>query len=104
MKLQLATGNQHKIQEVKSILGSDAGIDLIGFEGEEPVENGLTFYENALIKARSGFPKLALQPLQMTLVWRLKLWEAPLEFCPQDGVERKTIRKTGSYCLHKWWT
>ncbi|MDR9362571.1 MAG: RdgB/HAM1 family non-canonical purine NTP pyrophosphatase [Microbacteriaceae bacterium] len=60
MKLQLATGNQHKIQEVKSILGSDAGIDLIGFEGEEPVENGLTFYENALIKARSGFSETGI--------------------------------------------
>ena len=60
MKLQLATGNQHKIQEVKSILGSDAGIDLIGCEGEEPVENGLTFYENALIKARSGFSETGI--------------------------------------------
>lgn len=60
MKLQLATGNQHKIQEVNSILGSDAGIDLIGFEGEEPVENGLTFYENALIKARSGFSETGI--------------------------------------------
>lgn len=55
MRLQLATGNQHKIQEVASILGSDSGIELIGFEGEEPVENGVTFFENALIKARSAF-------------------------------------------------
>lgn len=55
MKLQLATGNPHKIEEVGSILGLELGIELVGYEGEEPVENGVTFYENALIKARSGF-------------------------------------------------
>jgi len=55
MKIQLATGNQHKVEEVQSILGSDLGIELIGYQGEEPIEDGTTFYENALIKARSGF-------------------------------------------------
>ena len=55
MKLQLATGNKHKIEEVSSVLGQDLGIELIGFKGSEPVENGITFYENALIKARNGF-------------------------------------------------
>ena len=55
MRLQLATGNPHKIEEVGSILGHELGIELVGYEGEEPVENGVTFYENALIKARSGF-------------------------------------------------
>lgn len=54
MKLQLATGNQHKIQEVQSILGKNL-VELVGYSGEEPIENGLTFYENALIKARAGY-------------------------------------------------
>lgn len=60
MKLQLATGNEHKVQEVKSILGSNDGIEVIGFQGEEPIENGLTFYENALIKAKSGFSETGI--------------------------------------------
>ena len=54
MKLQLATGNQHKIAEVSAILNNQLDVDLVGF-GDEPVENGITFYENALIKARHGF-------------------------------------------------
>jgi len=55
MKIQLATGNTHKIDEVRAILGENLGIELIGYSGQEPVENGVSFYENALIKARSAF-------------------------------------------------
>jgi len=55
MKIQLATGNKHKIDEVRSILGDNSGIELVGYSGEEPVENGVSFYENALIKARTAF-------------------------------------------------
>ena len=55
MRLQLATGNKHKIDEVRSILGDNSGIELVGYSGEEPVENGVSFYENALIKARTAF-------------------------------------------------
>ena len=54
MKLQLATGNHHKIEEVSSILGGDL-VELVGYSGEEPIENGETFYENALIKARAAY-------------------------------------------------
>ena len=52
-RLMLATGNAHKVTELKAMLGDrfdvmsmkDAGID------SEPEENGATFEENALIKA-----------------------------------------------------
>ena len=54
MKLQLATGNQHKIAEVSAILNNQLEVELVGFS-DEPIENGVTFYENALIKARHGF-------------------------------------------------
>lgn len=56
MKIIAATGNKGKIKEIERIFGSlgfivvtqkDAGINI------EPEENGKTFMENALIKARA---------------------------------------------------
>ena len=53
-KIIVASGNAHKIEEIKSIFG---GVELIpmteaGFDGEIE-ETGTTFRENALIKART---------------------------------------------------
>ena len=56
MKLIIASNNAHKIKEIKSILGNrfdeilsmrEAGLDM------DIEENGTTFCENALIKARA---------------------------------------------------
>lgn len=54
MKIYLATGNKNKKREMAQILAgheivipSDEGIDF------DPVENGSTFYENSLIKAKA---------------------------------------------------
>jgi XTP/dITP diphosphohydrolase len=63
MQLVLATHNQGKVEELRAIL-SPLGLDLIGYEGPEPVEDGISFLENALIKARAahkhtGLPSLA---------------------------------------------
>lgn len=56
MKLILATKNPEKIQEIQKILG-ELDIELIPMEQagftEEIVEDGKTFEENALIKARA---------------------------------------------------
>ena len=58
MKLVIASNNRHKIAEIKSILAgkfdqilslSEAGIEV------DPEENGATFAENALIKARACY-------------------------------------------------
>lgn len=54
-RLMIASGNAHKVVELKTMLGDkfdvismkDAGIDL------DPEENGATFEENALIKAHA---------------------------------------------------
>jgi XTP/dITP diphosphohydrolase len=65
MKLVLATHNAHKVEELRRILGDQLeGIELIGYDGPEPVEDGETFQENALIKARAaaaftGLPSIA---------------------------------------------
>lgn len=63
-KLILATHNQGKIREFEALL-APYGIEIASARGyPEPVENGDTFAQNALIKARalakaSGLPALA---------------------------------------------
>ncbi len=65
MKVVLATHNAHKVGELTKILGPALdGIELVAYDGPEPVEDGATFEENALIKARAasahtGLPALA---------------------------------------------
>lgn len=65
VQLVLATHNAHKVEELRRILGPLLdGIDLIGYDGPEAVEDGGTFHENALIKARAasahtGLPTIA---------------------------------------------
>ena len=63
MQIVLATHNQGKVAELRAIL-APLGLDLIGYDGPEPVEDGISFLENALIKARAahkhtGLPALA---------------------------------------------
>ena len=65
MKLVLATHNAHKVAELRTILGPSLdGIELVAYDGPEPVEDGETFEANALIKARAaalhtGLPAIA---------------------------------------------
>jgi XTP/dITP diphosphohydrolase len=52
----LATHNAHKVEELRRILGPRLGaIELLAYDGPEPVEDGDTFEANALIKARAAF-------------------------------------------------
>lgn len=56
MKLVLASHNQGKLQELAAILEpAVAGLELISYDGPEPIENGSSYLENALIKARAAF-------------------------------------------------
>ncbi len=56
MKLVLATHNAHKVKEVAAILEQlVSGLELLGYEGPEPIEDGSSFLENSLIKARAAF-------------------------------------------------
>ena len=65
IQLVLATHNLHKVQELQRILGPALeGIELLAYEGPSPVEDGASFEENALIKARAaaaftGLPAIA---------------------------------------------
>jgi XTP/dITP diphosphohydrolase len=64
-RVVLATHNAHKVGELQAILGQLVpGIEVLGYEGPEPVEDGETFEANALIKARAaaaftGLPAIA---------------------------------------------
>ncbi|NHC12857.1 RdgB/HAM1 family non-canonical purine NTP pyrophosphatase [Motilibacter deserti] len=68
-RVVLATRNAHKVEEVRRILEATGveGVELVsldGFDAPEVVEDGATFVDNALLKARSaaaatGLPALA---------------------------------------------
>ena len=55
MKIVFATANPHKLQEVNAIC-SNADVEFVlPNEGFNPVENGSTFEENSLIKAKEAY-------------------------------------------------
>ncbi|TQJ31807.1 RdgB/HAM1 family non-canonical purine NTP pyrophosphatase [Microbacterium sp. SLBN-146] len=64
-RVVLATHNPHKVEEFRSIVAAvRPDLEVVGYDGPEPVEDGVTFAENALIKARAaasetGLPALA---------------------------------------------
>lgn len=64
-RIVLATHNAHKVREFAGIVAATRpDLELVGYDGPEPVEDGVTFEENALIKARAaaahtGAPALA---------------------------------------------
>lgn len=61
MKLVLASHNQGKLAELRAILEAQVpGLELIGYDGPEPIEDGVTFLENAQIKARAAFERTGL--------------------------------------------
>ena len=66
MQIALATRNEGKIREMKSIL-KGSGVELIDYREfppmEQPEENGETFLENALAKARAVHAATGLHAL-----------------------------------------
>ena len=54
LKIVLATANPHKVEEINAIT-EGLGVEFVlPPEGFNPIENGKTFEENALIKARAA--------------------------------------------------
>jgi XTP/dITP diphosphohydrolase len=52
-RVVLATHNAHKVEEFQHILGASVPeLEIVAYDGPEPVEDGVTFAENALLKAR----------------------------------------------------
>jgi XTP/dITP diphosphohydrolase len=55
MRIVLATHNPHKVAEFQQILAmTRPDLEVVGYDGPEPVEDGVTFAENALLKARAA--------------------------------------------------
>lgn len=55
MKIVLASSNEHKVKEINAIV-KGLGLEFILPSGDfNPVEDGLTFEENSLIKAREAW-------------------------------------------------
>jgi XTP/dITP diphosphohydrolase len=65
VRVVLATHNAHKVEEFQKILGAELPeLEIVAYDGPEPIEDGVTFAENALLKARAaalhtGLPALA---------------------------------------------
>ncbi len=54
-RIVLATHNPHKVEEFSAIVAATRpDLEVIGYDGPEPIEDGVTFAENALIKARAA--------------------------------------------------
>jgi len=64
-RIVLATHNAHKVAEFQAIVARvRPDLEVVPYDGPEPVEDGTTFAQNALIKARAaaahtGLPALA---------------------------------------------
>src|ERR1700709_2492526 len=65
IRVVLATHNPHKVEEFQAMLDARLpDLEIVPYDGPEPVEDGVTFAANALIKARAaalhtGLPALA---------------------------------------------
>jgi XTP/dITP diphosphohydrolase len=63
-RIVLATRNAHKLEELRSILGPMLhGLELVADDGPEPIEDGETFVENSVIKARAAAERTGLPAL-----------------------------------------
>lgn len=63
-RIVLATHNRHKVAEFAQIVARvRPDLEVVGYDGPEPVENGVTFAENALIKARAAVVHTGLTAL-----------------------------------------
>lgn len=55
VRVVLATHNPHKVVEFGQIVAqARPDLEVVGYDGPEPVEDGVTFAENALLKARTA--------------------------------------------------
>lgn len=64
MRVVLATHNPHKVAEFQQIVArTRPDLEVVGYDGPEPVEDGVTFAENALIKARAAAVHTGLSAL-----------------------------------------
>ncbi|MEV8266190.1 RdgB/HAM1 family non-canonical purine NTP pyrophosphatase [Microbacterium sp. NPDC076911] len=63
-QIVLATHNAHKVEEFQAIVAaSRPDLTVVSYDGPEPLEDGVTFAANALIKARAAAAHTGLSAL-----------------------------------------
>jgi len=63
-RVVLATHNAHKVAEFQAIVSQiRPDLEIVAYDGPEPVEDGTSFAENALIKARTASAHTGLAAL-----------------------------------------
>ena len=55
MKIVLASSNEHKVREINEIVAGSGLEFVLPPKGFDPVEDGKTFEENSLIKAKAAW-------------------------------------------------
>ena len=55
MKIILASSNKHKVKEINAIVSSSNIEFILPPQDFDPIENGKTFEENSLIKAKAAW-------------------------------------------------
>ena len=64
MRVVLATHSPHEVAGFQPIVQqARPGLEVVGYDGPEPVEDGVTFAENALLKARAAAAHTGLAAL-----------------------------------------
>lgn len=91
-RIVFATGNENKMKEIRMIL-ADLGMEIVSMReagvDEEIVEDGMSFEENAELKARAVSRVLVNDiVLADDSVLRLTIWIRHLEFILRDLPER----------------
>ena len=91
MEIVFATANPHKLQEVKAICDCDVVDFVLPDSGFNPIENGSTFEENSLIKAKVKQPTQPTQPPGQTNQQPTQLIQTQSEESP-GKIERTAER------------
>ena len=55
MKIVLASSNAHKVKEINEIVAGSGLEFILPPDGFDPIEDGKTFEENSLIKAKAAW-------------------------------------------------
>ena len=94
-RIVFATGNENKMKEIRMIL-ADLGMEIVSMKeagvDEEIIEDGMTFEENAEIKARTVSRVLTNDiVLADDSDWKLITWIKRRVFILQDLQERTLL-------------
>lgn len=101
MDILFATTNQNKVNRIKKLI-KDTNINFIsladlGYEIEEPEENGKDGIENSIIKAKHYFDKLKIKMPVLTQDDTLFLSGVLEEDNPKKDIKLPVIKKYGQF-------